>query len=81
MTKPANDGVTLLHWAAINDRIKIAEYLISKGAKIDAVGGNLNSTPLYWAIRDGKLRMVVFLLSRNAQTSLFDAEGNRNIPK
>lgn len=73
--KPLTGNVTLLHWAAINNRIEIAEYLISKRAQIDAFGGELNSTPLHWAIRDGKLPMVAFLLSHQAQASLFDGEG------
>jgi ankyrin repeat protein len=72
---PVNDNITLLHWAAINNRIEIAKYLINKGANIDAVGGSLNSTPLHWAVRDGKLEMIIFLLSYNAQATLADAQG------
>ncbi|CAF2411056.1 unnamed protein product [Rotaria sp. Silwood2] len=75
VTASLDDKITLLHWAAINNRIDIAKYLINKGAKVDAIGGALNSTPLYWAIRDGKLEMTVFLLSCGAQTSLVDGEG------
>jgi ankyrin repeat protein len=78
---PLNDNITLLHWAAINNRIEIAKYLINKGAKIDATGGALNSTPLHWAIRDGKLEMVILLLSYNAQPSLVDGEGKLIINK
>ncbi|CAF4681566.1 unnamed protein product, partial [Rotaria sp. Silwood2] len=76
---PVNGDITLLHWAAINNRIKIAKYLLDKHAQIDAFGGELNSTPLHWAIRDGKLPMVIFLLSHNAQASLFDGEGFSSI--
>lgn len=72
---PVNDNITLLHWAAINNRIEIAKYLINKGAKVDAIGGALNSTPLHWAVRDGKLEMIVFLLSYGAQPSLLDGQG------
>ncbi|CAF1041855.1 unnamed protein product [Rotaria sordida] len=75
VTTPLDDNITLLHWAAINNRTDIAKYLINRGAKIDALGGALNSTPLYWAVRDGKLEMTVFLLSYEAQTSLVDGEG------
>jgi ankyrin repeat protein len=75
-----NGNITLLHWAAINNRLEIAKYLINKGADIDMLGGELNSTPLHWAVRDGKLQMVIFLLSRQAQVSLFDSEG-KEIPK
>jgi len=74
-SKPLDDNITLLHWAAINNRVDIAKYLVNKGAKIDASGGVLNSTPLHWAVRDGKLDMVIFLLSYNAQAEIVDGEG------
>lgn len=45
------ENVTLLHWAAINNRQEIVKYYISKGAEIDAIGGELKSTPLHWATR------------------------------
>jgi palmitoyltransferase len=72
---PVNDNISLLHWASINNRIEIAKYLISKGAKVDAIGGALQATPLHWATRDGKLDMIILLLSYNAQPSLIDSEG------
>lgn len=76
---PANGNITLLHWAAINNRVQVAWYLLSKGAHIDAYGGELNSTPLHWAARNGKLQMVAFLVTRQAQASLFDAEGRPSL--
>ena len=74
-TTADTEGITLLHWAALNNRVEIAKYLISKGAKVDAVGGVLKSTPLHWAIREGKVEMVVLLIANNAQVSLVDQEG------
>lgn len=76
---PIDGNITLLHWAAINNRIKIAEYLINKRAQVDVIGGELNSTPLHWAIRDGKLPMVVYLLGCHAQPTLVDGEGFSSI--
>lgn len=76
-TTPTNGNITLLHWAAINNRTEIAEYLLSKNAQVDALGGELRATPLHWAARNGKLPMVVYLLSRQANVSLFDGEGKR----
>lgn len=70
-----SEGITLLHWAALNNRLEVAKYLISKGAEVDAVGGVLQSTPLHWAIREGKVDMVVLLISYNAQISIVDHEG------
>lgn len=69
------ENVTLLHWAAINNRIEIVNYLISKGAIVDAVGGELESTPLHWATRQGHISMVVLLMKNGASGSLLDGEG------
>lgn len=69
------ENVTLLHWAAINNRLDLAQYYISKGADIDAIGGDLNSTPLHWATRQGVLPMVVLLLQNRADPSLLDGDG------
>uniref|UniRef100_A0A8C5KCE9 Palmitoyltransferase n=1 Tax=Jaculus jaculus TaxID=51337 RepID=A0A8C5KCE9_JACJA len=70
-----DENVTLLHWAAINDRIDLVKYYISKGAIVDQLGGDLNSTPLHWATRQGHLSMVVQLMKYGADPSLIDGEG------
>eukprot|EP01040_Poterioochromonas_malhamensis_P023740 gene23740-29189_t len=44
------DGCSLLHWAAINNRIQIAKFLIKNGAE-SLPGGILGETPLHWALR------------------------------
>ncbi|CAF1326096.1 unnamed protein product [Adineta ricciae] len=72
---PLNENITLLHWAAINNRVEIAKYLLSKGAKSDVFGGALKSTPLHWAVRDGKLEMIIFLLANGADPTAVDGEG------
>ncbi|XP_023244281.1 palmitoyltransferase ZDHHC17-like [Centruroides sculpturatus] len=69
------ENVTLLHWAAINNRQEIVKYYISKGAEVDAIGGELKSTPLHWATRQGHLAMVVLLMQHGADPSLRDGEG------
>ncbi|XP_013776131.2 palmitoyltransferase ZDHHC17-like [Limulus polyphemus] len=70
-----SENVTLLHWASINNRREIVRYYISKGAVIDAVGGELQSTPLHWATRQGHLPMVVLLMQHGGDPSLLDGEG------
>ncbi len=72
---PDSENVSLLHWAAINNRQEIVRYYMSKGAVVDKVGGDLNSTPLHWATRQGHLSMVVLLMSYGADPSLRDGEG------
>lgn len=77
--QPDKENVTMLHWAAINNRADIVKYYISKGAVIDQLGGDLNSTPLHWAIRQGHLSMVIQLMRYGADSSLTDSEGYRSL--
>lgn len=73
--KPDAENVTLLHWAAINNRIDIVKYLITTGAIVDQKGGNLDATPLHWAVRQGLLNMVVLLMQYGADSHSTDIEG------
>ncbi|XP_075544044.1 palmitoyltransferase Hip14 isoform X2 [Dermacentor variabilis] len=75
VNQPDAEDVTLLHWAAINNRREIVNFYISKGAVVDAIGGELRSTPLHWATRQGHLGMVVLLMRHGADPSLVDGEG------
>ncbi|XP_050753792.1 palmitoyltransferase ZDHHC13 isoform X1 [Gymnogyps californianus] len=77
--QPDKENVTLLHWAAINNRQELVKYYISKGAIVDQLGGDLNSTPLHWAIRQGHLPMVTLLLKCGADPGLIDGEGFSSI--
>ncbi|CAH8667882.1 unnamed protein product [Heterobilharzia americana] len=70
-----DEDVSLLHWAAINNRLAIARYLLSKGALIDRPGGHLAATPLHWAIRQSHLSMVHFLVQRGADQTFSDNTG------
>lgn len=69
------ENVTLLHWAAINNQADIVDYFLSKGADVNAIGGDLKSTPLQWAVRQGHLSMVVRLVKRGADCNILDGEG------
>ena len=46
------EGCSLLHWAAINNRISYIHLLLDKGANINYAGGLLNENPLQWAVRN-----------------------------
>ena len=67
MKKP----ILVLHF----DRREIATYFLSKGAEVNAVGGELLSTPLQWAVRQGHVSMVVLLMQHGADPSILDGEG------
>lgn len=54
-------------------------YLLSAGAIVDAIGGDLNSTPLQWAVRQGHQAMVALLLNAGADATIRDGEGNAAI--
>lgn len=73
--KPDAENVYLLHWAAINNRLEIAKYLIGIGVSVDPIGGELESTPLNWAARSGHVHMVIYLMNNGASPLLFDVEG------
>jgi len=72
---PDPQHIYLLHWAAINNKTDLIKYYISKGATVDAVGGDLRATPLHWATRQGHLSAVVLLMSNGANPCFYDIEG------
>lgn len=76
---PDNDTVTLLHWASINNRAELVKYFLEQNAKVDAIGGDLNATPLHWATRQGHLASVVLLMNAGADPQIKDAEGCSSI--
>lgn len=75
VNQPDSETVTLLHWAAINNRRDIIGFLLERGAIVDAVGGELNATPLHWATRQGHLSACVQLMQSGADPSIRDTEG------
>lgn len=75
VTKGDAEGITVLHWAAINNRLPVASYFIQKGANVNAIGGELRSCPIHWAARQGHLTMVILLMRYGADPVLMDSEG------
>ena len=57
------DGCSLLHWAAINNRLNIARLLLAWGSNPLQSGGVLNEIPLQWAIRKKYMAMVKLLIN------------------
>ncbi|XP_043922215.1 transient receptor potential cation channel subfamily A member 1-like [Protopterus annectens] len=65
---------TPLHKAAIFDHQDLAEYLISKGGRIDSID-NENRTPLLLATSCGSWKTVNLLISKGANVKLKDDAG------
>jgi hypothetical protein len=63
---PVNrSGWTPLHYACTNGHLNIAEFLLDKGAAVDAPSPN-GTTPIMMAIRAGNIQLVKLLLDRGA---------------
>ncbi|KAK5778464.1 palmitoyltransferase AKR1 PWA37_000281 [Arxiozyma heterogenica] len=70
------EKVTGLHWAAINNRLSIVEYLLKQGADPNFKSSQLNATPLHWAARYGYVYIVDYLLKNSdADATLCDDQG------
>jgi ankyrin repeat protein len=70
------EGIAALHWAAINNRQTVVEFLLQSGADINCAGGELKSTPIYWATSQGHVDMVVLLYDRGADATQPDSNGH-----
>lgn len=65
---------TGLFWAAVNNHKPIVEFLIEKGANLDA-GAGLGGTPLARAAYEGHAEIVELLLSKGADVNAKDVSG------
>lgn len=77
VNEPGPNGATPLHMAAVFNQVKVAEFLIKKGADINAkVGGGYTRsyTPLELAAQEGHIEMVKLLIRNGAKVSV-DAIG------
>ncbi|OAF67824.1 hypothetical protein A3Q56_04444 [Intoshia linei] len=76
ITLQSNDGISLLHWASINNRVEIMRFLVSNGCNVNCKGGTLISTPLHWAVRQASYDAIVYLINEcQADTTILDKEG------
>ena len=60
------DGASLLHWAASNNRIKIAKLLLNAGADVNYGGGAGKQSPLEWALSGKYYYMAQVLYEHGA---------------
>ncbi|GCE99590.1 palmitoyltransferase akr1 [Zygosaccharomyces mellis] len=69
------EHVTGLHWASINNRLGVVDFLVSRGADVNIKAGNLQAPPLHWAARYGYVYIVHYLLEHGANPQLTDDQG------
>ena len=74
-TEVDEEGISVLHWASINNRVDLIQIYIQHGAVIDQIGGELAGTPLHWAVRQQAVQAVRVLLENGANVTILDREG------
>jgi ankyrin repeat protein len=69
------EGITPLHWAAINNQYAVCKFLVEQGADVNAKGGESNATAAMWAAQRSHLYIVHLLLQSGTDALLLDASG------
>ena len=64
---PQGDGMTALHWAALNGDAELTTLLVSAGANVEAVTRVGAHTPLHVASRSGNAEVAEVLLAAGAR--------------
>eukprot|EP00741_Cyanophora_paradoxa_P022198 tig00021435_g21428.t1 len=76
VTSRDSGGKTALHWAALNNHVKVAEVLLSSGADVNAKSEDTEEqAPLAWACIKGHGRMVKYLIDHGADIHMKDSRG------
>ncbi|KAI9695496.1 MAG: palmitoyltransferase akr1 [Bogoriella megaspora] len=70
-----DEGITPLHWAAINGHFALCHFLIQSGAPINAKGGEAVATPVLWAAKRCHYYVVNLLLQNGADPLVTDDQG------
>ncbi|KAJ5668840.1 hypothetical protein N7462_009910 [Penicillium macrosclerotiorum] len=69
------EGITPLHWAAINNQYAMCKFLLDNGADVNAKGGESVATPAMWAAQRCHYYIVNLLLQNGADPLLTDVQG------
>jgi len=74
VTQPDESGYTPLQWAALNNRVAEATFLLSHGALVNAQD-HTGQSALHWAAVRGSLPVIEALLRHGADVELRDHRG------
>eukprot|EP00252_Welwitschia_mirabilis_P022671 TRINITY_DN6201_c0_g1_i1.p1 TRINITY_DN6201_c0_g1~~TRINITY_DN6201_c0_g1_i1.p1 ORF type:complete len:623 (+),score=104.75 TRINITY_DN6201_c0_g1_i1:176-2044(+) len=76
VSEPDSGGYYALQWAALNNRVAVAQYLIENGADINATD-NSGQTALHWTAVRGAIPVAELLLQEGAKIDIADLHGYR----
>ncbi|EKD12887.1 uncharacterized protein L3040_007044 [Drepanopeziza brunnea f. sp. 'multigermtubi'] len=69
------EGITPLHWAAINNQYAMCQFLLKAGADVNKKGGESVATPAMWAAQRCHYYTVHLLLEHGADPLISDVQG------
>lgn len=69
------EGITPLHWAAINNQYAMCQFLLKAGAEVNKKGGESVATPAMWAAQRCHYYTVNLLLQHGADPLITDIQG------
>ncbi|KAG9236725.1 hypothetical protein BJ875DRAFT_210453 [Amylocarpus encephaloides] len=69
------EGITPLHWAAINNQYAMCQFLLKEGADVNQKGGESVATPAMWAAQRCHYYTVHLLLENGADPLVKDVQG------
>uniref|UniRef100_A0A1J3HW84 S-acyltransferase n=1 Tax=Noccaea caerulescens TaxID=107243 RepID=A0A1J3HW84_NOCCA len=75
---PDANGYYALQWAALNNSLDVAQYIIEHGGDVNAAD-NIQQTPLHWAAVKGSVDVADLLLQNGARIEATDVNGFRAV--
>jgi hypothetical protein len=67
--KTDKNRYTALHWALMRARWEVAEFLVKKGADLNAAGGD-GGTPLNWAAHHDHVKIIRMMVEKGARLNI-----------